>query len=386
MENVKRSCILVLSIALLFGLLSACGQPEESVGQTEQESESSSIAATEATMAPTQAPTELQPELATAPDPDFYLNTAPDSTAGEYRVYSFKGNPTEAVQHYVSVLQDQYELTLVETYSDGSTLGWHLQRGSNENADVDVSINCTGGINWELWISFGNDVELTAAETWDKPILPTVSGPTLPDPGAFFGGISPVEDEPADASGWQVYYRTQIDEGYDAAHEYVKLLSDPRFGFSLTDSFDDTVLYLLEEYYFFDYTGDGNVEPVHDRYYNDGYVDFSADVFVWVQKNGRDEYTGIGVYYSSDLEVLDLGDRASTLPDYTDGNSNSDSFGDHNNSPQECNICRGTGECRTCHGDGYLWSSASDKEDRNCYKCHPNYGDCPYCNGTGWRD
>ena len=46
-----------------------------------------------------------------------------------------------------------------------------------------------------------------------------------------------------------------------------------------------------------------------------------------------------------------------------------------------CGSCD-DGDCKTCGGDGYLWSSASDKEDRNCYNC--NRGSCRRCGGDGW--
>lgn len=49
----------------------------------------------------------------------------------------------------------------------------------------------------------------------------------------------------------------------------------------------------------------------------------------------------------------------------------------------KCGLCD-NGDCKTCGGDGYLWSSASDKEDRNCYKC--NWGNCRNCGGDGWLD
>lgn len=49
----------------------------------------------------------------------------------------------------------------------------------------------------------------------------------------------------------------------------------------------------------------------------------------------------------------------------------------------KCGLCD-NGDCKTCGGDGYLMSSASDKEDRNCYKC--NWGNCRNCGGDGWLD
>ena len=242
MKNMNQIVSFVMVIALVFCLLAGCGHSEEPVGQTESDKESTSSATSETTTVSTQAPTETQPEPATAPDPDFYLNTGSDSTIGEYRVYCFNGNPTEAVQHYVSVLQDQYEFTLVETYSDGSTLGWHLQKGTNADADVDVSVNCTGGINWELWISFGNDVELTAAETWDEPIVPTISGPTLPSPDAFFNNqLARNEDFYSEKNErYAISFKADIDNGTLAMQEYVSLLFDGKYNLELSFEEEDT--------------------------------------------------------------------------------------------------------------------------------------------------
>jgi len=51
-------------------------------------------------------------------------------------------------------------------------------------------------------------------------------------------------------------------------------------------------------------------------------------------------------------------------------------------SKTQCGVCDGDGDCQTCGGDGYLMSSASDKEDRNCYGCNGT-GNCRSCGGDG---
>lgn len=48
-----------------------------------------------------------------------------------------------------------------------------------------------------------------------------------------------------------------------------------------------------------------------------------------------------------------------------------------------CGVCGGDGDCNTCGGDGKLYSSASKKEDRNCYSCSGR-GNCRSCGGDGW--
>jgi len=48
-----------------------------------------------------------------------------------------------------------------------------------------------------------------------------------------------------------------------------------------------------------------------------------------------------------------------------------------------CGVCGGDGDCNTCGGDGKLYSSAADKENRNCYSCSGR-GHCKSCGGDGW--
>ena len=50
----------------------------------------------------------------------------------------------------------------------------------------------------------------------------------------------------------------------------------------------------------------------------------------------------------------------------------------------ECSICKGSGDCTACGGDGYRHSFAMDNEKLNCYKCNGR-GRCGSCNGTGKR-
>ena len=50
--------------------------------------------------------------------------------------------------------------------------------------------------------------------------------------------------------------------------------------------------------------------------------------------------------------------------------------------PTPCGVCSRSGDCNTCGGDGYLMSSASDEEDRNCYACSGS-GNCRSCGGDG---
>lgn len=382
MNALKRSFVLLLALITVLSLFSACvphklpsGPDGIEGGDTLKNNDSS------------EETTEKKKETASAPDPDFYLNTAPDSTVGEYRLYSFKGDPTDAAKAYVSLLQKEYGMELIGTDEDGTTLGWHLQKGKNEDADVDLSINCTGGISWEMWISFGPDVTLTCAETWDEPIIPTISGPSLPNPDAFFDyRLARNEDFYSTKKEWYLLsFKADIDTGSLAMEEYVSLLFDEKLDLELLFEEEETILYLHQHYFGFRYTGEEDVPDVYDDY-----RDFSADLLVYIQRNGQTETSLLTFHYKPDtFEFIDFGDRSTYSPvdcSGKDSGSSSPDSSDNNGSHQECSHCDGSGKCQTCDGHGYLYSSASDKNDRNCYKCHPNYGKCPYCHGSGKRN
>ena len=179
MNTIKRIICFILILLVTISLFCSCGNFTDIEDQDETGNQNTPDTNSETTADPSLEPVSV-------PDLDFYLNTAPDSTSGEYSVYCFNGDPTDAAKNYVSVLQEKYGMKLCDSYEDGTTLGWHLQKGTNENADVDISVNCTGGINWELWVSFGDDIKPNSAETWDEPIVPVISGPTIPSPDAFF--------------------------------------------------------------------------------------------------------------------------------------------------------------------------------------------------------
>ncbi len=393
MKTLKQILCFILSLIIALGILSSCGglssvSGEDPAGPKDTDNGEGTLLAGADDGADDEATDTQKPEPAKAPDPDFYLNTSPESTVDEYRVYAFKGDPTKAAQNYVSLLENEYGLTLTESYSDGTTLGWHLQKGENENADVDISVNCTGGINWELWLSLGSDVELSAAETWDEPIVPVISSPTLPSPDAFFDHkLGRNEDFYSEKDEKHVLsFKADIDTGTQAMEEYVSLLFSERYKLELAFEAEETILYIQNHRLGFNFTVGDQVSDVVDE--DEGYA---ADVFVYVQRNARKETALLTFYFKPDaFEFTDFGDRTSYSPvDFSgkapEGGSTDGSFGGHG-SALECTSCDGSGECSTCRGDGYLHSSASGKEDRNCYKCHPNYGKCPDCHGTGKRN
>lgn len=226
--------------------------------------------------------------------------------------------------------------------------------------------------------------------TQTEPVV-TVSGPTLPGPGAFLGNPAPVMDEPEEYSGWVLYYELDIDEGWIAGTEYVELIKNSEY-FELRDSFSDTVWALYSEYYFFDYVGDEILEPASGRYYKGGYQDFTSDLFIRLQRVADKGYSTIQISYSNDLAVVDLGDRASTVPENNSNSENNADSGDDSEpykpdfAKEPCMTCWGDKKCDRCNGYGKIERDSKNNETitSDCPDCVG--GKCPTCNGTGTRE
>ena len=388
MNVLRKRVSLLLAVALLLGLLSGCG------GEEPMAEDSNEPAAEEAV---------------TAPTPAVFFGVEAKPVIAQWDDFVFDDDPVTAAAAYADLLQNAFGFTVTEQSADERSSRWTLQYGDSGEASISLSSVFTEAEKYVVTVIYSQSIRWQDGAVYDWPeqtetwseggkeeapvsgVEPVVNGPVLPDPAAFLGGIAPDEDEPADNSGWHVYYKTQIDDGWTAAHEYVELLQDSRFGFVLTECLENTTLYLKSEYYFFDYTGEEAITPASDRYYLEDYHDFSSDVFVWIQKNGQKEYTGISIYYSGDLQVADLGDRASTVPDRVSGGSGSGGSSSNDTFTPEfakldCLTCRGDGDCNTCGGYGEVRKYAGDGDTvrAKCSTCRGS-GNCTACNGSGKR-
>ena len=312
-----------------------------------------------------------------------------------------------AAEDYAELLSNEYGMTLLEKETDEGYCIWYLEQEEDPAVSVKLSCKDYDGI-YELDFAFGEGVALVEAEEWTIPAEeiseapeegkepePQITTPTLPDLAAFIGGNGSVMDQSSQEGevGQEYGYKMEIDDGWTAANEYVELLAnDPRFQLSMRpraaeDS--ETILYLKIEWYYFDYIGNETITPATIRGDKvDGeYQYFDADVCVEIQKNGKNETTSIVIWHSDDFTVADLGDRASTAPAGASGSGGGSDFSDSSTQParKPCPYCD-DGDCDKCGGDGYLHSSASDKEDRNCPALYCNNGRCTYCGGDGWYE
>ena len=209
----------------------------------------------------------------------------------------------------------------------------------------------------------------------------------LQSPDAFFNNrLARLEDmEVTDENGkqhWLITFKMEIDKGMLAAKEYSELIGNGNFGLEIQDVTEETVFNLLLIKYMLNCTEKTDV-PVLKRY-----MSGSANVLCEISKNGTEEHTMLTLSFDPDYFTFeDLGYR-SKYDDLVDlsgkqTQNNSVNLGGVTPAARDCPECDGTGDCKKCQGSGFLWSSASGKKDRNCTACHPNYGNCHKCNGTG---
>lgn len=191
-----------------------------------------------------------------------------------------------------------------------------------------------------------------------------------------------------DGKAWLVSCKFDIDTGRRVATELITLFCE-EYPFELIRTskadFISTSASIFYGYVF-EYTGSNPLV--------DGFLHKEDDEMVHcalrmsLYHNYRAGWMMMSLYFDPDLVLEDEGHRASELPvDYT-GSSEQElesvSNPDWNKNVLQCTACDGDGDCSECNDFGYLWSSASDSYDRNCWRCN-NSGVCQTCYGTGKR-
>ncbi len=338
------------------------------------------------------------------------------------------GQTLEQVASFSSSLQEDYGLQLLDirqnALEDGeSQTEYYLAaddslRDLSESSDDESLVGCHAFINvissddrliLAIWYSRDLTVEnfdLSAYAQDDTPQSEDTSGQTagseqtagsaqsvdpdsatLPDLGIFLQ-CGRGEDMSA-YGGHLVSYSFDMDEGESIIDDVLDLMLEPAYQLEFDRREEqDTISSsgtLFEDYYYV-YTGDATIDKIDIL----GQVCQLRLSVAHYYSQGR---IGMTLYYSSDFTLVDPGKQLKYPPTDFSGNPVSGVSGSSgstgSNIPEfarpDCSICHGTGDCQVCGGDGYLWSSASDKEDRNCYACHNADGKCTYCNGTGKR-
>lgn len=358
-------------------------------------------------------------------DPSTFFDQIPDVTFDEPEEYVFYFSDNlpvaDAVLDYISILIDDYGMVIREQEVEEGSMVFELGKGDSPHKTVRIYCDRTGD-SYQVIISIGKKVTLGGYDVYDwgesesasdvqeetvpqvqqeVPLTtptptptpaptptptPAPTYPILPDLYAFLGGnASPMDTSDYGEHVIEADYKLGMSDGWEAGQEYAQLLiDDPRFGLSLRAAYDVDRYSGPMKVYIFDYVGSGNVEQMSTRYYGTDYVYVDADVLVTVHRSGYGGYGSICVSYSEDFTMEDFGDRASFVPEGASGESID--FGGTNNDYSgrvDCPYCN-RGDCDKCGGDGYVYSSASGKDDRNCPAAHCLNGRCSYCDGDGW--
>lgn len=189
--------------------------------------------------------------------------------------------------------------------------------------------------------------------------------------------------------GTEVYSdSTKISYAFDRndkfRDEYLELLET--YGFKLRDKNEYKGKFYYRNDYVYDYVGKAEGCGIFDA--DTSEVD-NAGVAIFIYCYGG----SITIRYADGFAYVDTGDRTSqkVKAQGVIGSSPGDSGSDEDYSPnvagfakQDCLTCGGSGKCPDCGGSGYLYSSASRKNDRDCSKCRAS-GRCPSCGGSGKR-
>ena len=235
----------------------------------------------------------------------------------------------------------------------------------------------------------------------------------LPDPEYYYSSVSIDEVEESDGIK-RVIIRSDEDL-WELAAGYVNLVKWSG-KYPVTQSYE-------EQYSNGDYTWQfvySNTDEIKSPYFCQIEVNYYKNssyrhhYAVWVTIHDTDAFDLVqreryGVDETSETEAGSSSSADETQPsvDYSDVGSSddgsstvsdSDSSQDDDDNDYEvpeisdiydtktpCGVCNRSGDCQTCGGDGYLMSSASDEEDRNCYSCNGR-GSCRSCGGDGWLD
>ena len=230
----------------------------------------------------------------------------------------------------------------------------------------------------------------------EKPNWSESSSLAIQHPCTFFGCRTGENQMGHSASqegdAWLVSCKFDLDTGREVVSELISLYTE-EYPFELTHtSKADFTRYSAAIFYRynFDYTGsNSNIDGFsYSESVGNDKVWVDCDMRISIYYNFRAGWIMVSVYTDPDFELEDLGDRSSKLPvDFTGSSDDDLAFATNPNWNKDvlpCTACDGSRDCSKCNASGYLWSSASDSFDRNCWRCN-NSGICQTCHGTGFR-
>ena len=225
--------------------------------------------------------------------------------------------------------------------------------------------------HWYLWMKFGANITLTEGEIWENPLPlweePEIDPSVLPDflaadsSGSFRQGTT--------STPRMVVFSADTDTLQDTVEAYIQSLLD--MGYRIDDREIKNSQYseVYRWYLAHDEVGGSTVE---------GNAQVCVKYMIMISYFDKSRSTEVSIEYGSGVSYSGESKTGSS----SSGGSVSTEKPDYLDTKRPCNICHRSGDCQTCGGDGYLWSSANDKENRNCYSC--SGGRCRTCGGDGW--
>ncbi len=345
----------------------------------------------------------------TLPDPDVFLGVSGSWKDDDYWdinhlavQYTLDTDAIEEADSYIDLLQSDYDLEILSKeydYESSEIADYYMTTELAPNGDasqgkitiVAASIDDDNDYIYIYLSNLSADTEIS----WSEDVGTTTvvnSALTVQNPEDYFGA-TPIQVGSDDEVYYAIFKFKTAEDASRANEEYSELLLE-KFTEASTS---------MDSLRCFCYAGDDGVY---------GYYKSKAGCTVIADLLYMDEVPNqLQICISKDMIITDLGERPETAYNMVNGSASftdllngisssdtsssdtSDSSSDYSDNDdniaefakQDCSICKGSGKCTVCGGDGYLWSSASGKEDRNCWKCN-HTGKCTYCNGTGKRD
>ena len=167
-------------------------------------------------------------------------------------------------------------------------------------------------------------VATTVSTTKKQPTTtkkPKVSGPTIPDPGAYFR-LSRSDDGiygPDDARYRHISYKTDLTYP-QALQEYISVISDSKYQFKLIHTYESSSIFSYKDYcYYFNYTGGKDIPDIVADTKSDVDCDLKISItyFPADEAGERDEaYLSLNYHPDAPFKLVDPGCRTSfTLRD-----------------------------------------------------------------------
>ncbi len=418
----KRFIYLLLCLTAVAGLLVGCGnqEPANTEKYTQEESENNAVGYT-----PGSDPTVL-PDFLQYDTEELYTfsHVLFADTMGTIVFESADMDDMDAVTAFVDGLcQQGYVLISAD---DSEEYIWSLQHPDLDiepinaaDSDAQVEVWCYGdmfcvdsskgivmeGYEAEYATAAAEEESRNAAE--ESAAASAVFGNgVLPSPDAYFGGqLARLYDEDGykvssktgehRIQGWKVAFKTDLD-GADAFIQYAELLASGNYGLTVDKSWEATFSANKNYYYVYECDGDNDPEVSFDNFTNKN-EERRGDFILEIGRHGDSGYAMMTLYFDPDYfsfaegsevysgSLTDLSGKTSANTSTNTSNNNTSSNNDLYNTKTPCGYCN-KGDCKTCNGRGYLYSSASGKYDRNCTGAYCRNGSCSRCGGDGWMD